>query len=65
MGVNHIKISAIADVMQRNDGIFDGVNHIKISAIADRIRQTPRSSYGVNHIKISVTEVTVLPLNKD
>ena len=36
-GVNHSKISAIADEVPTNAHILVGVNHSKISAIADVI----------------------------
>jgi hypothetical protein len=52
-GVNHIKISAIADELQGRSYQEKGVNHIKISAIADELQGRSYQEKGVNHIKIS------------
>ena len=53
MGVNHSKISAIADRQSYCCLGVWGVNHSKISAIADVIIVPSFSTTGVNHSKIS------------
>ena len=52
-GVNHSKISAIADTRENDGGTVFGVNHSKISAIADKESTYPLVVDGVNHSKIS------------
>ena len=60
-GVNHSKISAIADVQHFHDFFAKGVNHSKISAIADSSLPCVFSLSGVNHSKICYRRLGLVP----